>query len=54
MKSGLNYLGVLKGRAKKPGLPPGSLVFNRDEVTAPVEISIINFNEGDLVISLTL
>jgi magnesium transporter len=40
---------LLKRRGKKPGLPPGSLVYTGSEPEAAVHIRIIRFNETDFV-----
>ncbi len=38
--------GFLQGRVKKPGLPPGSVVFTGEQVQEPVSISVINYTES--------
>ncbi len=35
----------LQSQTKEPGMPPGSLVFTAEEISASVDIGIINFNE---------
>lgn len=36
---------LFKGKAKKPGLPPGSVVFTGDQIAAPPTLSVFNYND---------